>query len=353
MDINNSKNKLIVKANDLVEAFFEMTQNEYKFILFLISKIRKDDTEFRRQEITVSEFNNLIGIKGTKTYSYMRSFEDSLLTKKIVINSKNGEILKIAWFSYLRYIPRTATLQVAFNADLSPFLLQINVPYTKYFLENIRRLSSYPSMRLYEILKQYLKIGSRTISFDDLRLMLGFTTQYRRFNDFKRRILEPSRKDINACTDLSFEYKEIRIGKRLKEIDFYVKENKNVVEQGKLVVEQGKLDSSDEKIKVLMDRFISLYNGNLDYVLTKALVDKKGIDCVEECIEKFGDYVKNANEVEKVFFDFTMRYGTDREYSKNNSYHNNKPIQATNYEQREYDDDFFNSLYDNVTFVKD
>lgn len=35
----------------------------------------------------------------------------------------------------------------------------------------------------------------------------------------------------------------------------------------------------------------------------------------------------------------------------NNSY-NNKPSQATNYEQREYTDDYLNSLYDNVEFIK-
>lgn len=29
-----------------------------------------------------------------------------------------------------------------------------------------------------------------------------------------------------------------------------------------------------------------------------------------------------------------------------------KPVQATNYEQREYSDDYYNSLYDNVTFIK-
>lgn len=38
--------------------------------------------------------------------------------------------------------------------------------------------------------------------------------------------------------------------------------------------------------------------------------------------------------------------------NNSNSTNNKKPIQSTNYEQREYDDDYFNSLYDNVTFVK-
>ena len=51
-----------------------------------------------------------------------------------------------------------------------------------------------------------------------------------------------------------------------------------------------------------------------------------------------------------------MKYGTDKAYKKTTAYksttNNNKSIQSTNYQQREYDDDFFNSLYDNVKFIK-
>jgi hypothetical protein len=62
--------------------------------------------------------------------------------------------------------------------------------------------------------------------------------------------------------------------------------------------------------------------------------------------------VGNANKVENSFYDFTTKYGTEKAYTKPTTFHNSKPIQATNYDQREYDDDFFNSLYDNVTFTK-
>jgi DnaD/phage-associated family protein len=40
-----------------------------------------------------------------------------------------------------------------------------------------------------------------------------------------------------------------------------------------------------------------------------------------------------------------------RQASKDN-YASNKPIQSTNYEQRNYDDEYFNNLYDNVEFIK-
>jgi len=355
-----NKNHLVVKANDLIEAFFGMTQNEYKFILFLMSKIRKDDTEFRIQEITVQEFNDLLDIKGSKTYSYMRSFEDSLLTKKIVVNRKDGEILKIVWFSYLRYLPKSATLKVAFNADLSPFLLQIDIPYTKYLLSNVRKLSSYATMRLYEILKQYEKLGKRVISFNDLRHMLGFQGEYERFNDFKRRVLEPGRNEINAYTDLYFDYAEIRVGKKLKELEFDIKNNNLFGNEKKLDL-KSKMENEDpqeenkedkEAIQKIIKDFNCKYNGNLDKILTRNLVKMKGIDCIKKCVDEFAGFVTNANEVEKLFYDFAKKYATEKAYTKSTTFHNSKPIQATNYEQRTYTDEEFEDMYDNVKFTR-
>lgn len=117
---------------------------------------------------------------------------------------------------------------------------------------------------------------------------------------------------------------------------------------------QGESDETNkEAFQKIIHDFKIKYNGTLDPILAKNLVKMKGIDCVRKCMNEFADYVSNANEVEKVFYDFTRKYGTEKAYTKTTTYHNLKPIQATNYDQREYDDDFFNSLYDNVKFTKD
>jgi uncharacterized membrane protein (Fun14 family) len=113
---------------------------------------------------------------------------------------------------------------------------------------------------------------------------------------------------------------------------------------------------NDDELKSLIKKFKEKYGGSLNENLLKNLISTKSLDIVKKCIDEFEDFVTSAHEVEKVFYDFTRKYGTDKAYKKNTSYNNNKinkPIQATNYEQREYDDDYINSLYDNVTFVKE
>ena len=63
-----NKSSLIVKQNNLIEGFMDMTRNEYKLTLYLISKINKNDKDFRKQKISVNEYANLLGIGKDKKY---------------------------------------------------------------------------------------------------------------------------------------------------------------------------------------------------------------------------------------------------------------------------------------------
>lgn len=132
-------------------------------------------------------------------------------------------------------------------------------------------------------------------------------------------------------------------------------------QQPENILENNIENKKEEKSVVVVDnlivKFNKKYGGNLDHNLLKNLIKIKSYDVVEKCIDEFENYIINANQVEKVFYDFCMKHGTDKAYKKNTAYKsntvNNQPIQSTNYNQREYDDDFFNSLYKNYEYVKD
>ena len=60
---------------------------------------------------------------------------------------------------------------------------------TLYRLKNITNLNSEYSLKFYEGLKQYEKIGVRIYELKELKKFLGVEKLYDRFYDFKRRIL--------------------------------------------------------------------------------------------------------------------------------------------------------------------
>jgi hypothetical protein len=105
-----------------------------------------------------------------------------------------------------------------------PYLLNLQKNFTEYKSRNVMHLQSVFSIRIYEILKQYLNIGKRVIELETLREMLGISGKYPKFSNIKQRILEPAKNELSQ-TDISFAYEPIKTGRRVTAIRFTVKSN--------------------------------------------------------------------------------------------------------------------------------
>lgn len=219
------EDELIVKSNNLIEAFVNMTKNEYKLTLYLISKINKNDANFRKQTITVREFCTLLNISENGRSSYIKAFEESLLNNKIKILYENGDRLRINWYSYVKYIAGEGILEIMFNKEIEPCLLNIKNNFTKNKLKILLQFKSGYSMRIYELLKQYQHLKTKTIELKEFRLILGLeTNMYPSYANFKQRILAPSQKEINAISDIYFDFEEIKKSRRVNAIKFHMRE---------------------------------------------------------------------------------------------------------------------------------
>ena len=77
-------------------------------------------------------------------------------------------------------------------------------------------------------MKQYASIGNRAVSLIDLREYFGISeAQYKKFNNFKKDVLERSKREINSKTDILIDYEEIKTSRRVTSIRFNIKENPN------------------------------------------------------------------------------------------------------------------------------
>ena len=101
--------------------------------------------------------------------------------------------------------------------------------YFSYELWNALRLKSPNQIRLYEILKQYEKIGRREIAVDELKSMLGIELdEYQRWERFRTRILDSCQQALAENTDITFTYERGRSGQGGKWITiiFHIQKNK-------------------------------------------------------------------------------------------------------------------------------
>ena len=90
-------------------------------------------------------------------------------------------------------------------------------------------MKSFYSIRLYELLKQYEKIGHRTFEIIDLKAILGIKDdEYLRYTHFKTRVLLTAQKEILKKTDIEFTFDEIKTGRVVSSIKFIIKKKEQV-----------------------------------------------------------------------------------------------------------------------------
>lgn len=212
-------NELIVKSNTLNEASFKLSSLEYKFILFVASKIKKDDEDFQTIKIPIKEFMNAIGVRGNNYHSEIEKISTEIMKKPIKFIDETG--FEIAnWFSYIRYRKNEGIIEVRFDKVLKPFFLKLEGNFIQYTFQQISQLKSTYSIRLFELLKQYAPIGERTFDIDYLRLLIGADDIYPLYANFKQRVILRAIKEIHEKTDLSFDFEEIKEGRKVVKLLF-------------------------------------------------------------------------------------------------------------------------------------
>ena len=207
-EIIKQQSYFVTKRNDLVQkSRYELTADQNRALLYLISKIKPDDTGTEVYEISLREFCQVCNIDPNSGHNieYAQRAMQAIADKSVWVKRGHKEIL-LRWLNHVELNQLTRRFEVSFHEDILPYLYNLRTRYVQYSLENILTMESRYGMRLYELLKSYEKLG-RDVSFsvDELRQRLG-AESYTRYSDFKRRVLDTAMKDINECSDIEASY---------------------------------------------------------------------------------------------------------------------------------------------------
>lgn len=217
---------LVVKHNRLIEAKgqMEFTLLEQKLLLALVSEISTEDKDLTTYNISIREFLGLSGHEkiGGKDYKEVHNIAERLMNKIIRIKEDDGSTLSVAFLSSAKTSENNDFIKLSFDKYLKPYLIDLKEQFTQYQLNNILKLNSGYSIRIYELLKQYEKIRKRKFEVNALKEFLGISDKYRRFSNFESRILKIAKKEINEYTDIDIDYEKIKRGRRITQIAFSI-----------------------------------------------------------------------------------------------------------------------------------
>lgn len=274
----------VTKANDLIQATYQLTLQEHRIIATLISMIQPTDKHFQIYKFGVKEFANMVGVKGDM-YTYIKKIVTDLQEKTLEIPTKNSTLV-VNWLASAEYFDKEGYIELEISSKLKPYLLELRERFTSYQLQYVLRLSSNYSVRLYELLKQYqfTQHKTRIIELQVLREWLGLVDEnqekYSQYGHFKSKVLNVAKKNINEKTDIAFDFEEIKGGKKVTKIKF------------KLIDRTDKSKESDETVQLdIFDNTEPVMNNSL-YSRINDLASKHGYFVNEKTVDRWEQLAK-------------------------------------------------------------
>jgi plasmid replication initiation protein len=215
-------NKSMTATQDfkLVNSRYKLNASESKFILAAIAQIdSKQDDVLKEYEIKVSDLE--AKLQSEQNVTRLKHFAKKLMSKPLEIPTKEGFLI-FNWFSKIRYYHDERLFRVRIEEDLKPYLLQLRDRFVAVNLKYVLQFESQYSIRIYQLLKEYEKLKKRYFNVEELQDLLQVPKSYRRYDNFKRKVLEVAEKEINEHTDLFITIEEEKKGRKVNRLIFRI-----------------------------------------------------------------------------------------------------------------------------------
>ena len=229
------KDQRVVKSNDLIQkSRFDLSLQEQKIILYLISQITPQDEEFKLYEFSIADFCKICGIDHTSggNYADLKRAVKEISDKSIWINIDEDQETLIRWIEKPYLNKRSGTIKIRLDEDMKPYLLQLKQNFTSYELIFTLRFRSKYSTRLFELVSSIhyrtLEEYSREYTISELRRLMG-AENYKTWQSFKERALIPAVNEINQYSDKNLTYEIIKRGRAVSGVRLTVS-SKNSLE---------------------------------------------------------------------------------------------------------------------------
>ncbi|MBL7813820.1 MAG: replication initiation protein [Saprospiraceae bacterium] len=233
---------LVVLRNPVAKARFHLSVYQTKFLLEVLSHL-KSKPEARILSFNIRQFNKSLNLDNNDIKYYVNEIRK--MVRHVVSipteERKDGgmrfkDVALIAAIDTDIDGKGEGSIKIEVADMIKPYFLEIaNGQFFSFNKYNARVLKGRYSISLYMLLKSYQRFRTLQIDYEELRDILEIKTEeYRPFKEFKRWILEKSRKEMMEKNDIFFDYDVIRMTLSKKsdvsKIVFHIRNNPNHAE---------------------------------------------------------------------------------------------------------------------------
>lgn len=233
-----TKQRMIVKDNDLIGATYSLGVAEQRVIFLAIIEAREQDKLIDAMgllRISAKSYQNQFNVSKQTAYEALKKAVIGLFYAELEYSQtdqKTGKQAhhKIRWVEHIAYIDDAACVDLQFTSSIIPLITRLKERYTEYELKQISGLRSEYAIRLYELLSQWRSVGKvPNMTLQDLRKKLGVADdKYQEISDLKKRVIRLAISQINDNTDLIAAYHQTKTGREVTGISFTFKQKKTI-----------------------------------------------------------------------------------------------------------------------------
>lgn len=230
-------------ANQFIQhARYKLTPREMKLILHMASLIKPEDSDFETYLVPVKDIETVLkaddGKKHGSFYERLDDLLDSVTSKKITFPTDfvlEGTRLRghINWVAGA--VPKYSEdgvlcVEFGFSPQMKPFLLGLKERFTRFELIEVARMKSSFSIRIFQMCKSYYYENIRhgrnvmKVGVVELKERLGIKDKYPDFRNFRRKVLDVAKEEINEKTRLQVNLEFGRKGRKITQVHIEINE---------------------------------------------------------------------------------------------------------------------------------
>jgi len=224
------KNKELLQSHVLSTAQYQFSIYEKRILYFIIYNLQSllkgqklqgqlniNQNIFGNYEITMPISAILQG-ENDKNHAQIKKALYDLENKRMIYDDdKEWEVLRVI------QMPKILKYESIVTFTLQPKIYEVFLNFakgfSKYRFQIAMNLKSIYAMRIYELIGGQKK--NITYSIEHLKEMFKIQDKYRLTTDFIKRVIDVAQKELDKNSDVSFEYKTNKTGRKITSITFH------------------------------------------------------------------------------------------------------------------------------------
>jgi plasmid replication initiation protein len=224
MDVSK-ENKLIYQHNVITSGRYDYSATMMDILFMVLSSLEVGKLDYT---IHVQDIETITERKWN--LKQLREATESIGSRMFEIETKE-KLSQIWLFSKVEYLFGTGSFSIEINHHAIPYFFELKNNFTAMQLKSVLNCSSKYAKRLYGVACQWRSVGSKRFEIEELKNMLGLidkkgNEQYEKVSQFKERVLDVAKAQINENTDIEIDFELKKRGRSFHWVTLHINSQK-------------------------------------------------------------------------------------------------------------------------------